>query len=169
MTTDRKVTRRNVWNDIANLAKKRLNNSTKYLLHASMTTTSKKKKWNPWENCHKYAPKLVWNVENLARIRKWTNLHDRSQNGPKLVTNDYLVWPLTFITHVNTGNIVMWVTLHNNADWDCFRTLILPEIQKTQNQHQVELCAFLEVTRFCQEVECARNRLQFHTVLQKLK
>ena len=35
---------RNVWSDIASWPTRRLNNSTKYLLYASMTTTSKKKK-----------------------------------------------------------------------------------------------------------------------------
>ena len=40
-----KVMRRNVWSDIVSKQTRRLNNSTKYLLHASMTTTSKKK-WN---------------------------------------------------------------------------------------------------------------------------
>ena len=35
---------RSVWNDIASSRTRRLSNSTKYLLHASMTTTSKKKK-----------------------------------------------------------------------------------------------------------------------------
>ena len=39
-----KVMRRNVWNDIVSWQTRRLNNSTKNLLHASMTTTSKKKK-----------------------------------------------------------------------------------------------------------------------------
>ena len=38
------VVQRNVWNDIVSWQTRRLNNSTKYLLHASMTTTSKKKK-----------------------------------------------------------------------------------------------------------------------------
>ena len=38
---------------------KRLSNCTKYQLHALMTTTSKKKKWNLLENCHKCALKLV--------------------------------------------------------------------------------------------------------------
>ena len=37
---------------------RRLNNSTKCRLPASMTTTSKKKKWNLLENCHMYALKL---------------------------------------------------------------------------------------------------------------
>ena len=36
-----KVMRRNVWNDIVSLQTSRLNNSTKYLLPASMTTTVK--------------------------------------------------------------------------------------------------------------------------------
>ena len=38
------VMQRNVWNDIVSWQTRRQNNSTKYLLHASMTTTSKKKK-----------------------------------------------------------------------------------------------------------------------------
>ena len=44
------------------LANKTTPNSVKYLLHASMTTTSKKKKWNLLENCQKYALKLFWNA-----------------------------------------------------------------------------------------------------------
>ena len=57
-----RVMPRNVWNDIVSWRTKWLNNSTKYQLHALMTTTSKKKKWNLLENCHKYAPKLFWNA-----------------------------------------------------------------------------------------------------------
>ena len=63
----------------------------------------------------------------------------------------------------------MWETQHNIAGLDYFKTLILSEISKTQNQHQEEFCAFSGVTRLCQKVGCARNKLQFHTVLQKLK
>ena len=77
----------------------------------------------------------------LARIGRpdisgqWTNLHHRSQNGPEHVTNDYLVWSLTFIIHVNTNSIVMWETLPNSADWDCFKTPILQGILRTRNQY----------------------------------
>ena len=56
------VMQRNVWNDIVSWQTRRHNNSTKCLLHVSMTTTSKKKKWNMLENCHKYALKLFWNA-----------------------------------------------------------------------------------------------------------
>ena len=38
------VMQRSVWNDIVSWRTRRLSNSTKYLLHASMITTSKKKK-----------------------------------------------------------------------------------------------------------------------------
>ena len=41
---DMEVMQRNVWNDIVSWQTRRVNNSTMYLLHASMTTTSKKKK-----------------------------------------------------------------------------------------------------------------------------
>ena len=43
---------------------------------------------------------------------------------------------------MNIDNIVMWVILPNNADWDCFKTPILYEILRIQNLHQVEHCAF---------------------------
>ena len=37
-------------------------------------------------------------------------------------------------------HVVMWVTLQNNAHWDCFKTPILQEILRIQNLHQVEHC-----------------------------
>ena len=49
---------------------------------------------------------------------------------------------------MNTGNIVMWETLPNNADWDCFKTPILQDILRIQNLHQVEHCACSEVIHF---------------------
>ena len=42
--TQRKVTQRNVWKDIANMRIKRLNNYTKSQRHARMTINLKKKK-----------------------------------------------------------------------------------------------------------------------------
>ena len=91
-----RVMQRSVWNDNVSWRIRRFNNSTKYLLHASMTTTSKKKKQNLLETWHKYAPKLFWNasiwhvledlifywsVNKLARsITKWTKACDKRQN-----------------------------------------------------------------------------------------
>ena len=52
------VMRRYVWSDVVSWQARRLNNSTKYQLHALTTIFSKKKKLNPWENCQKYVLKL---------------------------------------------------------------------------------------------------------------
>ena len=53
-----KVMPRHVWNDIVSFRTKRLNNSSKYQLLALTTIISKKKNFNPWENCQKYALKM---------------------------------------------------------------------------------------------------------------
>ena len=67
-------------------------------------------------------PDILWSVNKFAR----------AANGPEHVTNAWLVRFLKFITRVNLNNTVMWETLHNSAGWDCFRTLTLLEILKTQ-------------------------------------
>ena len=45
----------------------------------------------------------------------------------------------------------MWETLQNNADWDCFKTPVLQDILRIQNQHQVEHCAFSEASWMCKK------------------
>ena len=113
---------RNAWRDIAKLQIKRLHNYTKSQRHAWMTINLMKIKMDQGENCPQFARKLFWHVciwlvlVDLVFCRLWTNLLVRSQNGQKRVTNDYLFWSLTFITHVNTDNIIMWETRHKNAD-----------------------------------------------------
>ena len=90
------VMQRSVWNDIVSWQTRRLSNSTKYLLHESMTTTSKRKKQNLLENCQVHALKIVlkcfylawigrldilWSVNKLARsITKWTKACDKRLN-----------------------------------------------------------------------------------------
>ena len=143
-------------NDIVSWQTRRLNNSTKYILHASMTITSKRKNTNLLENFQKYLLKMsrnacTWYVfDDLIFFGQWINSHDRSRNGPKLVTKDWIVWYLTSITHVNINSIVMWVILQNNAGRDFFKTPILQEIFRTQNLLRVEHCAFLEVIHLFQ-------------------
>ena len=144
-------------------------------INSMLWRPSKKKNWNLLENCQKCALKLFWNVyiwhvlEDPKFYGRWTILHDRSQNGPKLVTNAWIDWFHTFIIHVNTNSIAMWLILQNNADWDCFKTQNLQEILRTQNLRQVEHCAFLKVLLLFQSVGCVRNKLQFRTVLQNQK
>ena len=43
---------------------------------------------------------------------------------------------------MNTNDIVMWVILPNNADWDCFKTPSLREILKTKSTSGGTLCVF---------------------------
>ena len=46
---------------------------------------------------------------------------------------------------MNIDNIVMWVILPNNADWDCFKTLTSREILKIRDPLLEEHFAFSEV------------------------
>ena len=91
------VMQRNVWNDIVSWRTRRHSNYTKYLLHASMTTTSKRKEQNLLENCQVHALKLFWNVftwkelddlifygsvNKLARsVTKWTKACDKCKGN----------------------------------------------------------------------------------------
>ena len=170
-----KVMPRNVWKHIANLRIERLYSHTKSQHHAWMTIISKKKNWDLLENCQKYAlkfswnkcilarigrPDIVWSVNKLARaVTKWARACDKR-----------LARLISYIHHtIESGDIVMREILHNNADWDCSKTLTLLEILKTQNRPRVESCASVAVTRLFPEVGGARNRLQSHTVRRNLK
>ena len=98
--------------------------------------------------------------EQVARsITKWTKACDKRLS--RLISS--------FITHVITNNIVMWETLQNNADWDCFKTPILPEISRIQNLHLVEHCAFSESQTFVSISWMCKNKLQFRTIQQNQK
>ena len=89
--------------------------------------------WNCPENV------CIWHaLVDLSFYGQSTNLHVRSQSGPKHATNVQRVWFLTFISRVSTNNIVMWELQHSSVDRDCFKTLTLQEILKNQNQLQVE-------------------------------
>ena len=85
-----RVMPRNVWNDIVSWQTERLNNSTKYQLHALTTITSKKKNWNPRENFQKYVLKLFWNaytwhvLDDPIFYGQWTNLHDHYEMDQSL-------------------------------------------------------------------------------------
>ena len=85
---------RSVWNDIVSWQTRRLNNSTKYLLHACIDDHHfKEEEMKPFGELSHVCSKIVLKYLYLARIgrldilRSVNNLHDRSQNGPKPVTN----------------------------------------------------------------------------------
>ena len=73
----------------------------------------------------------------------WTNLHEQSPYGPELVTDAGLVWSLTFITRVNSNNIVMWEHCTTMQIGTVFRTLILLEIvEDSESTSGGLLCIF---------------------------
>ena len=70
---------------------------------------------------------ILWSVNKLPRaVNNWTEACDTR-----------LARLISYIHHT-----VVWETQHNNADVDCFKILILQETLKTQNEHQVHVCAF---------------------------
>ena len=91
-----KVMPRNVWNDIVSWQTRRLNNSAKYLLHASMTIVSKRKELKSVGELSKVSsqcylkclylarigrPDILWSVNKLARsITKWSKACDKRLN-----------------------------------------------------------------------------------------
>ena len=132
----------------------RLNNSTKYQLHALMTITSKKKNWNPWENCQMYAsqivlkclylasigrPDILWSVNKLARsITKWTKGLWQTITSLDLLHSSYM-WVQTVLScgkhcqTMQTGTVAR-LRFCERSWW-------------IRNLLRVELCAFLEVIR----------------------
>ena len=91
-----KVMRRNVWSDIVSWQTRLHNNSTKYLLHASMTTTLKRREMiyvgELPQVCSQIVlkclylarigrPDILWSVNKVARsITKWTKACDTRLN-----------------------------------------------------------------------------------------
>ena len=103
-------------------------------------------------------PEFLWSVNKMARaITKWTRTCDKRMCTFDLIHSSHM-WFQTLLSCGKHSTTVQVGTV--SGLWFC----------RSQNQHQVDsLFAFSEVTRSCQKVRCARNRLQFHTVLQMLR
>ena len=141
-------------------------NSTRYPLHHALTTIiSKKTNWNPWENYQKYVLKLLWNaytwhvLEDLIFYGQSTNLHDRSQNGPK-ACDKRLARLISYINH--TCDYKQYCHVGNTAK-QC-RVGLFQDSEFAGGSwglkihFRVELCAFWKSIRLFQSVGCVRNR-----------
>ena len=159
------VMQRNVWNDIVSWRTRRLSNSTKYLLHASMTTTSKSvgEMSNTCSQivlkCFYLArigrPDILWSVNKLARsITKWPKVCDKRLN--RLIS--YIHHTCEYKHHCHVGNTAKQCRLGLFQDSDFAGDL-------DREEHYV----YSEVIHLFQEVGCVRNRLPFLTVQQNLK
>ena len=142
-----------VWNDFANWWTE--NNSTAtQSRNSSMPwrpSIYRKKKWDLLESCQKFGSRIVPRLfaiwQRFGRTRHcmdpWTNLHMPSPNGPEHATNVWHVWSRTFITYINSNNIVMRETQHNNAGWDCFRTLAFAgDLEDSKSTSGGPVCKF---------------------------
>ena len=95
----------------------------KFQLFAWMITNSRSKNLNQFENYQRYGHTLSWNactwhdVIDQTFYGLSTNLHEQSQNGLRLATDVSQDWFHTFITQINTDNIVMWATRLSIVDW----------------------------------------------------
>ena len=99
------VMQRNVWSDIASHQ-----NKTFQQFYKTCTPCIDEHHFKEEENA------VCWIIVTSNGRRR--NLHDRPQKGPKLVTNAWIDWYHTFITHVNTNSFALWTTPQNNADCD---------------------------------------------------
>ena len=170
-----KVMPRKVWNDVVSWQTRRLNNSTKYQLHALATIISKKKNWNPWETCQKYALKLFWNastwhvLEDPIFYGQWTDSHDQLQKWTK-ACDKRLSRLISYIHHTsenrqycNVGNTAKQCRLGLIQDSDFAR-----DLEDSKSTSGGTLCMFGSHT-FVPISWMRRNKLQFRTVQQNQK
>ena len=105
-------------------------------------------------------PESLWSVNKLARaVTKWTKACDK-RLARLISCNQHTC---EYRQYCYLGNTAQQCRLGLFQDSDFAGDL------EDSKSHQVEFCAFSEAIRLFQSVGCVRNRLQFHTVLQKLK
>ena len=130
---------KNVLSDIESWPTSRHNNSTKHPLQASMTPHFKEEEmkfvgelsrvWSPIVLKYLYFSRIgrsdtLLSVNKLARfVTKWTKTCDKRLN--RLISYIHHTCEYKQYCHVEI--------LSNNADWNCFKTLILREILKIRN------------------------------------
>ena len=142
------------------LADKTTQELTKSQHHALTTTNSRKKKWDLLEKCQKVCSQIVLKCMYLARIGRldisWSvNKQTCSccqQNGRKLVTN---AWRIQHTCDFK---------FRKSSGYSDF----VGDLEDSKSTSGGFPSIFGSHT-FVPIIGCARNRLQFHTVLQKLK
>ena len=150
-----KVMQRNSWKDIVNSRTKRLNEYTKSQLHVLTTFNSRRNRicWRIVKSVRTICFEMRVSSSNwetwcfMVCKQAWSCHHEMDQS----MWQTFSAFDLLHSSHKWLPTIiVMRETQHNNADQDYFKTLILQEISKTQNQRRAESYAFSEATRSCQ-------------------
>ena len=169
-----KVMRRNLWSDIVRWQTRRLNNSTKYLLHASMTTTLKRKKeLNSVEELSQVCSQIVlkclylarigrldilWSVNKFARsITKWTKACDKRLN--RLISYILHTWESKQYCYV--GNTAKQCRLGTVS-----RLRFCGNLEDSKSTSSGTLCIFGSHTFVSISWMCKKQTSVFHTVQQ---
>ena len=165
---------RNVWSDVVSLQTRRLNNSTKYLLHALTTIISKKKMKSVVELsqvCSQIVLKclhlerigrlgILRSVNKFARsITKWTKACGKRLN----LLISHIHFTSVYTKYCYVGNTWKQSRLGLVEDSDFAGDL---EESKSTSGGTLRV---LEVIHLFQKVGCVRNKLQFHRVQQNPK
>ena len=104
---------------------------------------------------------IWWSVNKLARaVIKWTKSCDKRL--ARLISYIHHTSEYRHFCYVRIAAQQCRVGLFQDSDF-------ARDLEDSKSTSGEVLCICLEVTRLCQLVGCARSRLQFHTVLQKLK
>ena len=114
-------------------------------------------RWSPLQRggnkiCWRIVNNLLSNCSEMLMLgTNWTTRYFMVSKQARAIHNkmDQSLWQ-TSESFDPLHSSHMWETLQNNADWDCFRTLIVREILKIQNPLLEEHCAYLEATHLFQ-------------------
>ena len=103
-------------------------------------------------------PDILWSVDKLARVvTKWT----RACHKRLALLISYIHNTSGYRQYCHVGKTALHIGI-------VFRMLILLGILKTQKRPRGEFSVSLGVEHSFPQVGCARNKLQFHTVLLNL-
>ena len=149
----------NAWNGIAIWQTRRRSNCTKFPVLVWTITKSKRKNWKEWWIFRSLLPYC------MEMLVLWTNLVDltfcwiSARTGRQYLTacdrrsrESYIHhkwWPI--LSCGQCGSTLSMVFFFQDSDF--------AEILTTQNQHQAEFCAFLEVEHLYRSVGCARSNV----------
>ena len=122
-------------------------------------------------SCQKYALTLFWNAYTLHALvvlifhGQSTNLHDRSQNGPKLV-DKRLSRLISFIHHTCDYKQNYYVgKMHKNAEWGLLQDSdFTGDLEDSQSTSDGTLCVFgshtfVPISWMCKKQVCVSHRL----------
>ena len=142
----------------------------KQINYTKFQVMSKRRRMNQLKYAHKSClnASILHELVGQSSYGQWTNLLDQSQNGHKVVADD---WQDQFHDIHHTSNFRQYCSVLKRSttlsigfqDSDFAGTL------RSRSPHRVEFCEYLEVAHLFLLVGCARSKHQYLTVPQNRK